>query len=383
MSTHEHILIFGASARAAAFSALRVGLQPWCADLFADADLRARCPAMRIAPDAYPAGFLDFASTDLPGPWMYTGGLENRLDLVEAMARRRPLWGNDATTLMGARNPMAVARALERAGLHGPAVWYGLYGCPLSRARWLIKPIGAGGTCIRHWEAAWPLHHGSYLQEFIEGPSRSALYCGNGKTARLLGVTEQLVGESWLHAAPFRYCGSIGPLPVRSPFLRVWEDCGNALTKTFEMRGLFGIDTICRGDVPYPVEVNPRYTASVEVLEYATGLSALSSHRQVFQPEAPVVPARPVPASVVGKAILFAREAVTFPADGPWMPTLRCPGHIWDLPAFADIPLAGDKVPPGRPVLTFFARADTAAEVYQRLRGIALDLDAWLYASAR
>jgi len=32
------VLIVGASARAAAFSALRAGLRPWCADLFADLD---------------------------------------------------------------------------------------------------------------------------------------------------------------------------------------------------------------------------------------------------------------------------------------------------------------------------------------------------------
>ncbi len=38
MASPQHLLIFGASARAAAFSALRAGLQPWCADLFADAD---------------------------------------------------------------------------------------------------------------------------------------------------------------------------------------------------------------------------------------------------------------------------------------------------------------------------------------------------------
>src|SRR5207248_5309461 len=77
----EHLLIFGASARAAAFSALRVGLRRWCADLFADLDLQARCPAMRL-PGRYPHAFLDLAATDLPGPLMYTGGLENWPALV-------------------------------------------------------------------------------------------------------------------------------------------------------------------------------------------------------------------------------------------------------------------------------------------------------------
>jgi hypothetical protein len=116
------VLIFGASARAAAFSALRAGFKPWCADLFADADLRQRVPAMQL-PARYPDGFLDLIDVELPGPWLYTGGLENRPFLVRKMARRRPLWGNDQAALLAARSPFAVAQGLRRAGLPGPAVW--------------------------------------------------------------------------------------------------------------------------------------------------------------------------------------------------------------------------------------------------------------------
>src|SRR5438094_10464728 len=98
MPSSQPIVIFGASVRAAAFSALRAGLQPWCADLFADADLQARCPATRLA-GAYPEGFEALAAGDWPGPWLYTGGLENHPALVQRLAQRRPLWGNDETVL--------------------------------------------------------------------------------------------------------------------------------------------------------------------------------------------------------------------------------------------------------------------------------------------
>src|SRR6516162_6995898 len=96
MRAQEPLLIVGASARAAAFSALRAGLRPTCADLFADADLRARCPVRCVEVKDYPRGLLDLPELLTPGPWMYTGALENRPDLVEAMSRRRPLWGNPA-----------------------------------------------------------------------------------------------------------------------------------------------------------------------------------------------------------------------------------------------------------------------------------------------
>ena len=70
MSAGPSLLIFGASVRAAAFSALRAGLQPWCADLFADADLRARCPTIRVPAEVYPDGFLHHMTCEVPGAGM-------------------------------------------------------------------------------------------------------------------------------------------------------------------------------------------------------------------------------------------------------------------------------------------------------------------------
>src|ERR1700687_4838692 len=99
-----NLILFGASTRAAAFSALRAGLRPWCADLFADRDLRMRC-AVLTPPGKYTDAFLDALRPAPPGPWMYTGGLENHPRLVREMSGLRDLWGNDAAVLARVRDP--------------------------------------------------------------------------------------------------------------------------------------------------------------------------------------------------------------------------------------------------------------------------------------
>src|SRR5262249_35644735 len=81
MGSGEKVLIVGASVRAAAFSALRAGLHPECADLFADADLQRRCPAVRVR-GRYPHAFLEWIESAPSVPWLYTGGLENHPSLV-------------------------------------------------------------------------------------------------------------------------------------------------------------------------------------------------------------------------------------------------------------------------------------------------------------
>ena len=93
MANSDKFLILGASTRAAAFSALRAGLTPWCADLFADADLHMRCHVERVIPHEYPQCFVKLAENAPAGPWMYTGALENHPAIVERIGRRRPLWG--------------------------------------------------------------------------------------------------------------------------------------------------------------------------------------------------------------------------------------------------------------------------------------------------
>jgi predicted ATP-grasp superfamily ATP-dependent carboligase len=219
-----------------------------------------------------------------------------------------------------------------------------------------------------------------YLQEYVEGDACSATYVGEGRHARLLGVTHQLVGESWLHAAPFHYCGSIGPLSLDASLRAAFERLGTALVEGCQLRGLFGVDCVLRDGIPWPVEINPRYTASVEVLEYATGIRALALHRQVFDPTAPVPSSAlsAAPALLVGKAIMFAKAPLAFPQEGPWLPSLQISVPHQELPAFADIPPAGQFIEAGRPILTLFARADSPAACLDSLRQTAQPLDRWL-----
>jgi predicted ATP-grasp superfamily ATP-dependent carboligase len=384
MENKSHLLIVGASVRAAAFSALRAGFSPCCMDLFADEDLRRHCTVTRLTED-YPAGFRSFIASDRPGPWMYTGGLENWPQLVEDMARRRPLWGNGMKPLLFSRDPIYLVEMMQMRDMPMPAL-VPFYERSAWKGRLLIKPRkGAGGSGIRFWtKETGPFDKSTaYCQEFIEGEPISLLFLGGGEQSRLLGLARQLVGSPWLHAGPFRYCGSIGPLDPAIIARPALEELGELLALACGLEGLFGVDGVLRDGTFWLLEVNPRYTASIEVLEHATGWPTLTWHAQVFQHGQ--LPALPPPAAPVdrhvGKAILFARDDLVVPRDGPWISEPRSPTSVLEMPAFADIPAAGERIPAGRPVLTFFAAASSASACEDALCDIAADLDRWLFRS--
>src|SRR5262249_12482523 len=142
---------------------------------------------------------------------------------------------------------------------------------PADKRRWLAKPLlGAGGGGIVAVRPGVPTNRRVYFQEYLEGPSLSAVYVGNAGGAQLFGVTRQLVGANWLNARPFQYCGS---LTIDDPPVPTFALIGEVLAPECGLRGLFGVDCIVHDGVPWPVEVNPRYTASVEVVEWQTGRS--------------------------------------------------------------------------------------------------------------
>ena len=304
----QQIVLLGASVRAAAWSVLSPAVcRPWCTDLFADADLQNQCSARTIASASYPRGFLAASRRAPPGSWLYTGGLENYPQLVDSIARERTLWGNSGQVLRKVRSPRLVADVLGAANIPCPAT-SATTPAPDGRV-WLTKPYrGAGGAHITRWqrETSPP---GFYYQEWIEGKSCSALFVGKRDgLARLLGATTQLVGQSWLHASGFQYCGTIGPLRLASATVAGLRRLGNALVGAFGLRGFFGVDFILQDDHPWPVEINPRYTASAEVLERGLACPLFDHHRAAFVEGYQGDITAPLPRSEIvhGKAILFA-----------------------------------------------------------------------------
>ena len=377
----ETLLILGASARAAAFSALRAGFRPVCGDLFADADLAAVCPATAI--ERYPAELADVASAAPAGAWLYTGGLENYPRLVDRISRSRELLGVTGEALRRVRDPFLVAEALRRAGLAAPECRADAAGLPTDGS-WLVKGRrSSGGGEVKVWRggAAFAAPRGWYFQQRIAGVSQSAVFVAAGGEAWLVGVTEQLLVAASIAHDPlpkgegetdaFRYAGSLGPLPLSEPHRLRFELIGNVLACEFGLTGLFGVDCIVEGDEIWPVEVNPRYTASVEILERATGVSAIAWHvaacREKHLPRE--TPAQ-APGEWHGKAIVYAPAAsgmtnfaVSADLAAEWQAANA--DSLW--PRFADLPAAGAHIAAGQPAFTFFASAGDRQTLREQL----------------
>jgi predicted ATP-grasp superfamily ATP-dependent carboligase len=244
---------------------------------------------------------------------------------------------------------------------------------------WLRKPVrsGGGAAIVRVGDAPPPCRskgRGFYYQRLASGESYSSVHLAGKVGSQLLGVTRQLVGAPWLHAPAFTWCGSVGPISLPPPVTAVLARAGDAAAWACGLRGLFGIDFLLDGMRVQPVEVNPRYPASTEIIEHGLGIRAIRLHAAACAddfdeeavPEPPPLEAR---AGMLGKAVVYAPRDVT-------VASRLEPGAVdpHRFPAIADIPAPGAAIPAGRPILTVFAQGATVEECEAALRRAAAEV---------
>jgi predicted ATP-grasp superfamily ATP-dependent carboligase len=368
------LILIGASVRALAFSCIRAGYQPWCIDLYADEDLAKNCPTTLIT-KSFPNEISDLIKTAPVAPILYTGGLENHPALLQLLSAERAILGVTGNTLTNLRNTSELYNLLKSKQINTPAIIISTNDLN-KEISYLRKPKNrSGGLGIKPFDPSKQTmveDADFYYQEFIKGESRSAIFCFTESGFELLGVSIQSSGTQSLHADDFLYSGNMGPVKPCSSELKDLQTIGEIISSNYHPLGLLGMDYILNDSKVYPLEINPRYTASMEVLELSLGQNFITKHMQAFGFKTICeIPARTEP-SVIGKAIYYAPHDVLIPEDAPWLsiesnPRLFSP--------FADIPKPGSAIHRGSPVVTIFAKADSLTEVKVQLKTRTSQLD--------
>lgn len=366
VASRATLIVLGFSVRALAQSACRAGWRPVGIDCFADRDLAACGPALRIA--RYPFGFFQALAGAPPAPWTYTGCLENYPQLVDRLAALRPLWGNPGHVLAQVRRVTFLAGAARAAGLPFPETRTRPPARPEpGGAKWLVKPRrSGGGVGVRLWEGLpATLPPGSYLQRQVAGEPAGAVFLFAGRGPTLLGITRQLLGRDVGGPGPFQYAGSVGPLVPTGQEERALLRLADVLAQRAALRGLVNLDYVRQPQAIAPLEINPRYSASVEVLERACDLPLLRWHLAACGgPATADEPTFLHPRRAAGKVIVYAPLAVTSEALEA---VCRQANLAGDGIALADWPSGPLAAAADQPLCTLLAEGDDPAEVERRL----------------
>jgi predicted ATP-grasp superfamily ATP-dependent carboligase len=364
----QRVLIAGVSTRAAAESAARAGFDVTAIDAFGDLDQHPSVRALSVPRD-YGARFTPTAAARVArsiegDAAMYLSSFENHPKAVGLLSSGRELWGNPPSMLRRVRDPFELTRVLRKCGHAVLSIRVN----PTRTGRWLLKPVlSGGGGRVRVWHPGRRVPRGFYLQEFVEGTPGSIVFVAARGRALPIGISRQLAGAPAFGATGFKYCGNIlapagdAQFARDNALVRTASALARTIAEEFELVGVNGLDFVARDGVPYAIEVNPRWTASMELVERAYGFSVFGAHAAACVNG--VLPAsrdfklgaarRGVQA--YGKAIVFARRDVVI-------------GDRWNTDHWIrDIPHPGERIAEGRPICTVLAAGRDALACHAAL----------------
>ena len=369
-------IVAGVSIRDLSESAAESGVEVTGVDFFRDMDCRGKVITPSLEPDSKP-WTLDLLKTaqeiecsECSG-LVYGSGIENYGDALQYWQDKDLLLGNGQDVLLKVRNPFILRDVLAQIGMEMPE-FHSSDWIP-TEGSWLLKPLFKGGgygilklpseeAAIRDILSQLDKPERYVVQEKLDGVPASITFLANGSKALLVGSSYQLINKQTREES-YQYMGNI--VPLMAPYQSFWKDMdklANHLTAAFGLKGLNTLDFILSDRVKI-LELNPRWSGSVEMIEAWLGRRLFLDHIKACKGKLPNKAEweRFIrPQKFYGKKIIFADVSFTVRDDaGDWKRI-----HQYGI---RDIPWPKSTIKKGEPVCTVLAKGSTKNECMLKL----------------
>jgi hypothetical protein len=341
------LLLIGPSTRAMAESAARARYNFFTIDFFGDSDQKAVCENYSLREMGLEYALKNLVQASLTKDFthvIYGSGFENHPDLVKEFEKKSIVLGNDSKTLKKVRDWRIFFRTLKKLGIRYPETRIVKADEVEDVKGMIVKPTSSGGGRYVSTSSKAALEGELLLQEFIEGkPISTSVLCSDSE-CHYVGATEQIIGDQ---SGTFRYCGNVSP----ADNIRELEEISLNIAEAFKLKGCNGIDFILSPEGPCVLEVNPRLTGAMEVIEKSYKLNLVDLHVKACLGEVEIE--KQVPKGFYGRKIVYAQRDIRF--------NIRAPKFIKDVPHF------NDKIQKGNPICTVLGFGKTLQQCYKDL----------------
>ncbi len=308
-----NIIISAFSSRALVETAAQCDLNIYSFDYFGDQDLLKyaadnfsikKDSGSRYSPEKLAALIEDFAD-ERPLElfyFVYASSWDNHPDLIKRIENMKNiiLLGNNSRILKNLSAKKGLEKTfnlLQKTELKIPELIFEQNNLieklenNKSGKNYLLKPLKSGGgkkiellkdrkdyqklskKLLKEEGRDWIKNY--YFEEFIKGKIFSLQFAADGSQAKIISVTEQLINNKG--NSNFKYGGNI-LIKKKAAEIKVLKEAAQLLTKEYKLKGINGIDFIQKDEEIYFIELNPRFTAAVELLIPIYGCSLLKSY---------------------------------------------------------------------------------------------------------
>jgi len=382
--------VIGFNARPIACSLSRLGAEVVVSDYWGDDDLvtcckkwvavlnpqpgeRQRTHIDRPVHEALIENFLNVADRNVEMV-VIGSGFDDHPDVLATLKRNYRVAANSIGVFRRARDRRLLKQLATNAGLRYPTTIEVKSPRELEHAiasmgfPALVRPSNSGGgsrvrlivsedqlTALTR-RLAIDHAHPLLVQQYVRGRDYSMTIIGTEGQSQAISVQAQLIGiPAAGRDCDFVYCGNYCPVRLeatQSQLTQAMEEIASRL----ELVGYNGIDFVVddNGEM-WLLEVNPRITGTLELLEVASGVNLMEWHLRALEG---LLPDGPLQARPTVKMIVYSTVTGIVP-------------DLSQFPGTMDKTPQGTLVRRGDPICTVMAEGETIAETYRTAAEVA------------
>jgi len=315
LSEIQRLLLLGLDLVALAKSARSAGFEVFAVDYFGDYDLVSLCDNYktvvkqmagkscgRIQDIFYPEVLIHLTKEILKensvDAVLLSSGLDDSFEVLEELEEIAPILGNKSEIFRKVRDKHSFFNEIKRLNLPCPetAVVKNFeetrkaakdIGYPV-----IVKPSkGFAGLGVKKAENinelkdcfkfVSSLDNEIVVQKYISGVHASISLISSSNKVRALTINKQLLGiKEAGQSEPFGFCGNIVPFDISFDTRQKCLYISQKIAQHFNLKGSNGVDIVIseKEKLPYIIEVNPRFQATLECVEHILGLNIVKLH---------------------------------------------------------------------------------------------------------
>jgi len=226
--------------------------------------------------------------------------------------------------------------------------------------RWLVKDIkGSGGVHVKISDGAEPLEFGQYRQRLVNGSSVGACFLsashGGNVSTKLMGIASHVMNREEFGQDRFRFGGLVYPARVEEKDMEAIRRFGERAARRAGLAGWWGADFIINGSGVHLLEINPRFTATMELVANEHGIDMVGTQAEAlggFLFNGGIS----VPDSYRATVVCYAKNDCLFDGAKRW----------FDRGA-RDVPRDGARFRKGEPVISLYRTGRTERECMEMI----------------
>ena len=203
-------------------------------------------------------------------------GFEGKYDVLRKANEILPLYASPLSVFKCMENSILFFETLKSLGVPFPQVSLSADSFKDVGSDWILKDLSSSGGLGIKKPFERKSKNSQYFQKLLPGTAVSLSFFADGKNVIPLGYSKPVTTSQ--SNLPFVFCGLDGPIELNGSVDQEALRLSKLIVQKFKLKGFNGIDFLVSDNVVYVLDLNPRITASFEILQDSYSFCFFEKH---------------------------------------------------------------------------------------------------------